>query len=100
MANLLFVDKSLKSLDVFVNGCNNNTKCVIYDVNNDTFENLNEKVQLLGESSLENVGFVFEHGIGSYELFVENTPFITIGGEKGVAENLVSNFIKSIVDRC
>jgi hypothetical protein len=96
--NLLLIDSRLKSLDTFINGCNETTKVIVYDIE-DTFDGLNEKIQNLSVSSLNHVGFVFEND-GLSKVFVENNPFILVNeneNESRINENLITQFIKSLV---
>jgi hypothetical protein len=94
--NLLLVDKSLKSLETFLNGCNSTTKCVVYEVT-DSFDDIRNKISELGEVSFSNLGFVFENNQSPLILFVSNNPYLSFD-ENGVKENNVSEFIKELVD--
>ena len=93
--NLLLIDKNLISLDIFLNGCNSNTKYVVYKVT-DTFEEIKNKILDLGVSSFQHIGFVFENS-GVLKLFIQNNPFLSFD-ENGITGNLTIQFIKEIVN--
>ena len=93
--NLLLIDETLKSLETFIQGCNETTKYVIYGLE-DSFEELKLKIQNLEVSSFNNVGFVFEDG-GITKTFIYNTPFISLD-ESNINENLTTQFIKELVE--
>ena len=52
--NLLFIDKSLNSLNTFIDGCNDNTKHIIYS-RDATFEDLNNQILDFGISSFNHI---------------------------------------------
>jgi hypothetical protein len=93
--NLLLVDKSLNSLQTFLNGCNSNTKCVLYEPS-DSFDDIKNSINNLGEVSFSHLGFVFENS-GIVKLFVSNNSFVSFD-ESGVIPNNVTEFIKLLVN--
>ena len=92
---LLLIDSRLKSLETFIQGCNESTYHVVYDIQ-DSFDELKQKIQNLGVSSFNNIGFVFEDE-GSFKLFVSYNAFVSFD-DTGVHENLTTQFIKELVD--
>ena len=92
--NLLLIDDSIASVDIFVNGLNSNTKHVLYNVA-DTFETLNEKIQLLNETTFDYVGFVFDDS-GPYKMFVSYNTFMSFD-QTVMTTNNTTSFIKNLV---
>jgi hypothetical protein len=94
--NLIFIDSRLNSLNTFIDGCNENTKVIIYEVH-DNFNEINEKIQNLGISSFNHVGFIFDNDEENIlKLFVSYNPFISFD-ESGIKDNLTTQFIKEVV---
>ena len=94
--NLLLIDQRLKCLETFIQGCNETTKHVTYGLE-DSFEEVKTKIENLGVSSFNHVGFVFDNdGEGILKLFVSYNPFISFD-ESGINDNLTTQFIKEVV---
>jgi alpha-tubulin suppressor-like RCC1 family protein len=94
--NLLLIDKQIPDADKFITSLNESTKYVTYDTREDTFEILNSKIQDLGVSNFENLGFVFMGEHGPFKFFVSYNSFISFD-ETGIKENNTTNFIKNLV---
>ena len=93
--NLLFVDKSIKDVDIFVQSVNENTKCVMYDFFA-TVESLTKKIVDLGVLQYDVVGFAFENDKSGNKLFVSHKYYIDVKNNDIVSNDL-TNFIKMIV---
>lgn len=95
--NLLLIDNKLPSLDVFINGINDNTKYITYDYSIETLSDLLTKISNLGQSSYSYLGFVFQDSGSIYDQLAFNEYFITINSSGNVLNNNVTNFISEIV---
>ena len=93
--NLLFVDKSIKDVDIFVGSVNENTKCIVYDFFT-PIKSTTKKIVDFGISQYDVIGFAFENDKSGNKFFVSNKYYISLKN-KDVESNDVTKFIKSII---
>ena len=98
MINLLFIDSQTPSVNQFTDGCNENTRYIIYDSNKDTFEKLKQKTNDLNLSNIDNLGFVFVDDHNPLKFFVSFNSFISFD-QTGIKENNTTIFIKELVTK-
>jgi phosphopentomutase len=77
MINLLLIDSQIQSVNQFTDACNENTKFIVYDSFQDTFENINQKINVLNLPNIDNLGFVFVDEHNPFKLFVSYNTFIS-----------------------
>jgi hypothetical protein len=91
------IDKTLKNIETFLNSCNNDTKVILYNLN-DTFEELINIIQSLSETKFNHLGFVFENNNVIVKMFINNAPFISLSHDgNNIEENLTTTFIKYLI---
>lgn len=94
--NLLLIDSEIPGLDIFMKSSNSNTRFVVYNTKQVTFQMLDKQIARLNISRYNNLGFVFvnEYDIG--KLFVENKPFLSHGAS-GIIDNLTTSYITYLI---
>jgi hypothetical protein len=93
--NLLFIDNRIPLIDKFINGCNNISRHVIYNVT-DTFDSIKEQIKNLNISTFSYIGFVFSNDYSPLKMFVSHNTFFSFN-DGLIIENNTTSFIKELI---
>jgi len=94
--NLLLVDDRIPEVTKFTDACNSNTKYIIYNSFNDTFDSVKIKIANLEVTNFSNLGFVFVDEHSPLKLFVQRNSFISFSNGE-IKENETTKFINYLV---
>jgi len=95
--NLLLIDETIPSKELFIEGINEDTKFITYSIT-DTFEKLTEKINNFNIDSFSNVAFVFVDDRTPLKMFVSYNTFISYSGDV-INQNNTTDFIKNLVSK-
>ena len=93
--NLLFIDSTVTHIQQFIDGCNANTKHIVYK-NTDTFNDIKEQIIQLNINKFAYIGFVFVNDYSPLKMFVSNNTYISFQNEQ-IMPNNTTNFIKYLI---
>jgi len=93
--NLLLIDETIPSKDLFIEGINETTKYITYSIS-DSFDNLTQKIADLSLNYIENIGLVFVDDRNPLKMFVSYNAFISYADDI-INQNNTTEFIKNIV---
>ena len=96
--NLLLIDSDIPGLDIFMKSCNINTKFIVYNTKQVTFQMLDKKIASLNIYRYNYLGFVFVNDHDINKIFIDNTPYISRDGST-ILNNTTTNFIKYLVKK-
>jgi len=94
--NLLLVDDRIPEVTKFTDACNSNTKYIIYNSFNDTFDSVKIKIANLEVTNFSNLGFVFVDEHSPLKLFVQRNSFISFSNGE-IEKNETTKFINYLV---